>query len=181
MTVNAGADGNTATYADAPDGQKAWSLNTGTSKGGGPWDNLFTPSVAPLRDVSAYRDGYFVFEMYIPNASFKNMQGNNWLVIVSDSNPADDKFNIDSRLQLNVSGVANAAAGTWATVYTKLSSSSAVAGNFNDAWLDQVTRLAMHLQWDTSVPKHRRFHKKPAFPEKYVRRSGFTVNGSRIE
>ena len=107
--------------------------------------------------------------MYIPNASFKTMQGNNWLVIVSNSNPADDKFNIDSRLQLDISGVANAAVGTWATVYTKLSSSSAVAGNFNDAWLDQVTRLAMHLQWDTSVPKHRRFHQKPAFPKKRVR------------
>ncbi|OME77398.1 hypothetical protein BK120_26110 [Paenibacillus sp. FSL A5-0031] len=163
LTVNAGADGNTATNADAPDGQKAWSLNTGTSKGGGPWDNLFTPSVAPLKDVSAYKDGYFVFEMYIPNASFKNMLGNNWLVIVSDSNPAADKFNADSRLQLDLSGVTNAAVGTWATVYTKLSSSSAVAGNFNDAWLDKVTRLAMHLQWDTSVPSTDVFIKNPRF------------------
>ncbi|GGG52736.1 immunoglobulin-like domain-containing protein [Paenibacillus radicis (ex Gao et al. 2016)] len=164
MTVNAGTDGNTATNADAPDGQKAWSLNTGTSKGGGPWDNLFTPSVAPLKDVSAYKDGYFVFEMYIPNASFKNMQGNNWLVIVSDSNPAVDKFNNNSRLQLDTSGVANAAVGTWATVYTKLSSSSsAVGNNFNDAWLDKVTQLAMHLQWDPNVPSTEVFIKNPRF------------------
>lgn len=163
LTVNAGADGNTATATNAPDGQTAWSLNTGTAKGGGPWDNLFTPSVAPLKDLSAYRDGYFAFEMYVPNASFKNMQGNNWLVIVSDSNPAGDKFNNDSRLQLNLGGVASAAPGTWATVYTKLSSSSAVAGNFNDAWLDQVTRLAMHLQWDPSVPSTPVFIKNPRF------------------
>ncbi|MCL6456633.1 MAG: hypothetical protein K6T85_01370, partial [Gorillibacterium sp.] len=161
LTVNAGADGNMATYADAPDGQKAWSLNTGTSKGGGPWDNLFTPSVAPLRDLSAYKDGYLVFEMYVPSASFKDMQGNNWLVIVSDSNPAGDKFNTDSRLQLDVSGVTTAAVGTWATVYTKLSTTSAVAGNFNDAWLDQVTRLAMHLQWGPSVPSTDVFIKNP--------------------
>ncbi|QHW29527.1 hypothetical protein GZH47_00875 [Paenibacillus rhizovicinus] len=163
MTVNAGADGNTATYADTPDGQKAWSLNTGTSKNGGPWDNLFTPSVATSGNLSDYRNGYFAFEMYVPNASFKLMQGNNWLVVVSDSNPAGDKFNTDSRLQLDVSGVANAAVGTWATVYAKLSSSSAVAGNFNDAWLDQVTRLAMHLQWDTSVPKTDVLIKNPRF------------------
>ncbi|MFD0670739.1 immunoglobulin-like domain-containing protein [Cohnella sp. GCM10027633] len=163
LTVNAGSDGNTATATQAPDGQTAWSLNTGTAKGGGPWDNLFTPSVSPLRDVSAYRDGYFVFELYVPNASFKNMAGNNWLVIVSDSNPSGDKFNNDSRLQLNLSGVASAAVGTWATVYTKLSSSSTVAGNFNDAWLDQVTRLAMHLQWDPSVPSTPVFMKNPRF------------------
>lgn len=163
LTVNAGADGNTATAMNAPDGQSAWSLNTGTAKGGGPWDNLFTPSVAPLKDLTAYRDGYFAFEMYVPNASFRNMAGNNWLVIVSDSNPSGDKFNNDSRLQLNLSGVASAAAGTWATVYTKLSSSSAVAGNFNDAWLDQVTRLAMHLQWDASVPSTPVFIKNPRF------------------
>ncbi|PRX69799.1 S-layer family protein [Cohnella sp. SGD-V74] len=163
LTVNAGTDGNTATSTQAPDGQTAWKLNTGTSKNGGPWDNLFTPSVAPLRDVSAYRDGYFAFEMYIPNAGFKNMEGNNWLVIVSDSNPAEDKFNNDSRLQLELNGVANAAAGTWATVYTKLSSTSTVAGNFNDEWLDQVTRLAMHLQWNTSVPNTDVFIKNPRF------------------
>ncbi|MFD0670737.1 immunoglobulin-like domain-containing protein [Cohnella sp. GCM10027633] len=163
LTVNEGGDGNTATSANAPDGQTAWSLNTGTAKGGGPWDNLFTPSVSPLRDVSAYRDGYFVFEIYVPNASFKNMVGNNWLVIVSDSNPSGDKFNNDSRLQLNVSGVASAAVGTWATVYTKLSSSSTVAGNFNDAWLDKVTRLAMHLQWDAGVPSTPVFMKNPRF------------------
>lgn len=163
LTVNAGVDGNTATATTAPDGQTAWSLNTGTSKGGGPWDNLFTPSVSPLKDLSAYRDGYFVFEMYIPNASFKNMQGNNWLVIVSNSNPSGDKFNNDSRLQLNLSGVTSAAVGTWATVYTKLASTSAVAGNFNDAWLDQVTRLAMHLQWDSSVPSTPVFIKNPRF------------------
>lgn len=163
LTVHAGSDGNTATNGLAPDGQAAWKLNTGTSKNGGPWDNLFTPSVAPLRDLSVYRDGYFVFEMYVPNASFRNMQGNNWFVIVSDSNPAGDKFNTDSRLQLNLSGVASAAAGTWATVYTKLSSSSAVAGSFNDAWLDKVTRLAMHLQWDTNVPSTDVFIKNPRF------------------
>ncbi|MDQ6419063.1 S-layer homology domain-containing protein [Paenibacillus sp. LHD-117] len=91
------------------------------------------------------------------------MQGNNWLVIVSNSNPAGDKFNSDSRLQLNVSGVINAAVGTWATVYTNLSSTSTVAGNFNDAWLDQVTRLAMHLQWGTSVPSTDVFIKNPRF------------------
>ena len=161
LTVNEGTDGNTATETVAPDGQTAWSLNTGTSKGGDPWDNLFTPSVSPLQDLSTYKDGYFVFEIYIPNESFKNMQGNNWLVIVSDSNPAVDKFNNDSRLQLQLDGVANAAVGTWATVYTKLSTSSAVAGNFDDAWLDQVTRLAMHLQWDTNVPPTSVFIKNP--------------------
>ncbi|RXZ77492.1 hypothetical protein EBB07_30700 [Paenibacillaceae bacterium] len=162
MNVNAGTDGNTATEADAPDGQTAWSLNTGTSKSGDPWDNLFTPSLSSQRDLSAYRDGYFVFEMYVPNESFKNMEGSNWLVIVSDSNPAADKFNTDSRLGLNVSGVTNAAVGTWATVYTKLSSSSAV-GNFKDAWLDQVTRLAMHLQWNNNVPNTEVFIKNPRF------------------
>ncbi len=161
LNVNEGSDGNTATLATAPDGQTAWSLNTGTSKAGGPWDNLFTPSVAPKKDLSSYKDGYFVFEMYIPNESFKKMTGNNWLVIVSDSNPSGDKFNTDSRLQLDLSGVTNAAAGTWATVYVKLSSASTVAGNFNDAWLDQVTRLAMHLQWDTSVPPTGVFIKNP--------------------
>jgi hypothetical protein len=163
LTVNAGTDSNTATSTAAPDGQTAWSLNTGTSKNGAPWDNLFTPNVSPLRDVSAYKDGYFVFEMYVPSESFKSMQGNNWLVIVSDSNPSSDKFNNDSRLQLNLSGVTNAAVGTWATVYTKLSSSSTVAGNFNDAWLDKVTRLAMHLQWGTSVPSTPVFIKNPRF------------------
>lgn len=163
LTVNEGGDGNTATQAMAPDGQTAWSLNTGTSKNGGPWDNLFTPSVSSHKDVSAYRDGYFAFELYIPDENFKKMQGNNWLVIVSDSNPAADKFNSDSRLQLDLSGVTNAEVGTWTTVYSKLSSSSAVAGNFNDAWLDQVTRLAMHLQWDTSVPSTGVFIKNARF------------------
>ncbi|GAE07873.1 immunoglobulin-like domain-containing protein [Paenibacillus sp. JCM 10914] len=163
LTVNAGTDSNTATNADTPDGQKAWRLNNGTSKDGAPWDNLFTPSVTPIKDISAYRDGYFVFEMFVPNEGFKNMQGNNWLVIVSDSNPAEDKFNNDSRLQLDLSAVTTAAVGTWATVYTKLSSSSAVAGNFNDAWLDQVTRLAMHLQWDTSVPSTDVYIQNPRF------------------
>ncbi|MGO4374767.1 immunoglobulin-like domain-containing protein, partial [Paenibacillus sp. MCAF20] len=140
--------------------QTAWSLNTGTSKAGGPWDNLFTPNVAPLRDVSAYKDGYLAFEMYIPSASFRNMQGNNWLVIVSDGN---NDFNTNSRLQLDISGVTNGEVGTWATVYTKLSSSSTVAGSFNDAWLNQVNRLAMHLQWDTSVPSTPVFIKNPRF------------------
>ncbi|MBP3966243.1 immunoglobulin-like domain-containing protein [Paenibacillus lignilyticus] len=160
LTVNAGADGNAATETIAPDGQTAWSLNTGTSKNGGPWDNLFTPSVTSHPDVSAYRDGYFVFEMYVPNEGFKNMQGNNWLVIVSDQN---NDFNTNSRLQLNLSGVTAAAVGTWATVYTKLSSSSAVAGAFDDAWLNQVNRLAMHLQWGTSVPNTSVFMKNPRF------------------
>jgi len=164
LTVNAGSDGNTATSTLAPDGQIAWKLNTGTSKNGGPWDNLFTPSLVPPHNVLAYKDGYFAFEIYVPNQSFKDMQGNNWLVIVSDSNPhPTDKFNNDSRLQLNVGGVTNAAVGTWATVYTKLSSTSTVAGNFNDAWLDQVTRLAMHLQWGTTVPSTDVFIKNPRF------------------
>ena len=156
LTVNAGSDGNTATDTNAPDGQKAWSLNTGTSKAGGPWDNLFTPGIPADKDLSAYKEGYFVFEMYIPSEAFKSMSGNNWLVIVSDGN---NDFNTNSRLNLNLSGVTGGTVGTWATVYTKLTSVS----GFNSDWLGQVNRLAMHMQWGASVPATAVYIKNPRF------------------
>ena len=154
-------NGGQAEVATSPDGQPASRLVPGTAINGGPWDNLFTPSIPVGGNLSDFAGGYFVFEIYVPNTGFRTTTGNNWLVLVNGGGLND--FNTNSRLNLTRTNLTNAAAGTWATVYAAITSANTAGGTFNTAWMSNISRIAMHMQWGGSVPNQDVFIRNARF------------------
>ena len=137
------------TPATAPDGQPALRFS-GTSGTGSQYQS-WIPIITGPYDLSAYWGGYFVFEIYIPNESFRNFyyQVYNWLII---ENPAYG-FGSRSRVRMRMTNAMAADAGTWATVYVPLVSEPNMPGNndFGQSTLSNVSRIAMFLRWHGGI------------------------------
>ncbi|MCL2488155.1 MAG: family 43 glycosylhydrolase, partial [Oscillospiraceae bacterium] len=112
-----------------------------------------------LQDLSEYTNKFFVFEMYVTDASLLdlNPNGNNWFIMVGEK----DKWNNSrARLNLNVAEIRKAKPKTWVTVSAQLTKNNTGGKTFSEGdeggvpytdamfGFDEIRRMGLQLDWN---------------------------------
>jgi len=140
---DAGFAGNTS-WAAAPDGQLARQMSgsTGTDGAFRSWNPFINIPGAPV-DLRAYWGGHFVYEIFIPNASFTNFYTGAYCWVIFSG----------VRTRMNMDNAVSAAPGTWATVSVPLNDVG-FPGNDSGNSIDNfasVGNIGMYLRWHSGI------------------------------